>query len=243
MSRIYKRIYTAPASKSDRAAASSYALIYKGGPLLPNPEVFVVFLGSAWKKNHADTQFLQQFFPSILASSLMDQLAEYNTGPYHFGHGKWLGSAILPHTYRGKKISDAQIQRLLTSWIANGQAPPAGPQTLYFVYTPPNIQVSADRDASCTVFCGYHDAIHSNVFYAVIPYPSCAGCLGGLSAQQSLSVTSSHELCEAMTDPVPGNGWYNQRKGESGDYCGFVFKTVNGYTVQQEWSNRLNGCL
>lgn len=243
MSRIYKRVYQPETRRVSQQPAKTYTLTYNGGPLITRPEVFVVFLGSAWKKNTTDTGFIQRFFPSILSSSLMDQLQEYNTGSYKYGYGKFLGSAILTHTYRGKKISDTQIQNLLKKWIAAGQVPPAGKQTIYFVYTPPGIQVTAGQEASCTVFCGYHDAIDSNIFYAAMPYPSCNGCLGGLTTQQSLSVTSSHELCEAMTDPVPGNGWYNAAKGESGDYCGFVFKTVNGYTVQQEWSNKLSGCV
>ena len=31
-----------------------------------------------------------------------------------------------------------------------------------------------------------------------------------------MSMTSSHELCEAITDPVPGERWYDQTHGEIG---------------------------
>src|SRR5207302_9519594 len=31
--------------------------------------------------------------------------------------------------------------------------------------------------------------------------------------------TTSHELCEAITDPVPGEGWYDDTNGEIGDIC------------------------
>jgi Pyruvate/2-oxoacid:ferredoxin oxidoreductase delta subunit len=243
MSRILKRVYKPKTKKFDLPSAASYKLVYNGGPLLTNPEVFVIFLGSAWKKNTPDTDFLQKFFPSILGSSLLDQLSEYNAGSYKFGHGKYTGSAFIAHTFKGKKIDDSEIQTLLKSWIAAKQVPAVDAQTLYFVFTPQNIKVTAGKDASCTVFCGYHDVVDNNKYYAVIPYPSCNGCLGNLTAQQSLSVTTSHELCEAMTDPNPGNGWYNQQKGESGDFCGSSFKTINGYTVQQEWSNKITGCL
>lgn len=242
MNRIYKRPYHAHARMLESTAAGTYDLVYQGGPLLTHPEVFVIFLGNTWRKHKNDMDYLQGFFPAVLTSSLMDQLKEYNTSAYQYGYGKYLGSAIVAHTYRGKKISDVQIQNEIKTCIARHKIPSNTAQTLYFVFTPPNIKVTADKDASCTVFCGYHDAIDQQIFYAVIPYPSCNGCLGTLSVQQSLTVTSSHELCEAMTDPIPGNGWYNQKKGESGDFCGFTFKTVNGYTVQQEWSNKLSDC-
>jgi hypothetical protein len=96
---------------------------------------------------------------------------------------------------------------------------------------------------SCSSFCGYHDAINHNFFYAVMPYPSCAGCLGGMNAFDALTGTSSHELCEAITDPVPGAGWYDDTYGEIGDICAWKFKTVDHYTVQLEWSNKKNTCV
>jgi len=59
----------------------------------------------------------------------------------------------------------------------------------------------------------------------------------------SLTVTASHELCEAITDPVPGQGWYDDNNGEIGDICAWTTKTVGQYTVQQEWSNSANACV
>src|SRR6185312_10360249 len=45
------------------------------------------------------------------------------------------------------------------------------------------------------------------------------GCAGGLALLDALTSTSSHELCEAITDPVPGDGWYDDQNGEIGDIC------------------------
>jgi hypothetical protein len=59
----------------------------------------------------------------------------------------------------------------------------------------------------------------------------------------ALMVTSSHELCEAITDPVPGKGWYDDANGEIGDICAWKTKTIGAYTVQQEWSNKAGGCI
>src|SRR3954453_12840430 len=95
---------------------------------------------------------------------------------------------------------------------------------------------------SCSSYCGYHDAV-GKVYYAVMPYPNCAGCLGGMAALDALTGTSSHELCEAITDPVPGSGWYDNLNGEIGDICAWRFKKTAGYTVQLEWSNAKSQCV
>ncbi len=62
-------------------------------------------------------------------------------------------------------------------------------------------------------------------------------------ALTALTSTSSHELCEAIADAVAGTGWYDDSNGEIGDICAWKTKTVAGYTVQQEWSNRANACV
>jgi hypothetical protein len=64
-----------------------------------------------------------------------------------------------------------------------------------------------------------------------------------MTAFDALTGTSSHELCEAITDPVPGSGWYDNANGEIGDICAWNFKKVAGYTVQLEWSNVQGKCV
>jgi len=142
----------------------------------------------------------------------------------------------------GTTVTDAQIRTALNGWIAAHTVPSPTANTLYFIYTDVNVRVTMGGSASCTSFCGYHYNIGST-YYAVMPFPSCSGCLGGLSAFNALTGTSSHELCEAITDPVPGSGWYDNTYGEIGDICAWKFKTVAGYNVQLEWSNRFNKCM
>jgi hypothetical protein len=81
------------------------------------------------------------------------------------------------------------------------------------------------------------------LFYTVLPYPGCTGCVGGLAPFDALTSTSSHELCEAITDPIPGQGWYDDANGELGDICAWQTKTVGAYTVQLEWSNKAGACV
>ena len=76
-----------------------------------------------------------------------------------------------------------------------------------------------------------------------MPYPGCAGCLGSYASFVALTSTSSHELCEAITDPIPGQGWYDDANGEIGDICAWQTKQIGGYTVQLEWSNKSGTCV
>jgi len=96
---------------------------------------------------------------------------------------------------------------------------------------------------SCSGFCGYHDSIAGAIYYAVMPYPDCSGCVGALHVLDALTSTSSHELCEAVTDPVPGQGWYDDVNGEIGDICSWKTKKVGSWTVQLEWSNQKGACV
>lgn len=227
------------------AAAAAARLTYRKGPLLGAVNVFTIFWGAAWKsKPQSDTiPKLNAFFDFILTSPLIDQLAEYNAGGIKIGHGQRAGSAIITTKSPGSSVSDTAIQAFLKEQIAAAKIPKSTANTLYFVYVPPNVRVVMGGSSSCQAFCGYHSAIGRTVFYAVMPYPGCTGCVGGLALLDALTSTSSHELCEAITDPIPGEGWYDDANGEIGDICAWETKKVGAYTVQLEWSNKANGCV
>ncbi|HEV2103380.1 MAG TPA: hypothetical protein VGR58_11440 [Candidatus Acidoferrum sp.] len=227
------------------AAAPAPHLTYRNGPLLTNVEVFTLFWGTAWQEA-ANTQLSQQmnsFFDFILTSPLLDQLAEYSVPGKNIGHGKHIGSKILTAPEPGKTVQDSAIQALLKSELASGTIPPANANSLYFVFLPPGSTVKQSGSASCKDFCGYHDATPDSVFYAAMPFPGCAGCVGGLAVFPALTSTSSHELCEAITDPIPGQGWYDDANGEIGDICAWKTKQLGAYTVQLEWSNTAGSCI
>ncbi len=221
-------------------------LTYRGGPLLSAVEVFTVFWGPAWTSSpQAElAQSVNEFFDYVLTSALLDQLAEYGVQGKAIGHGQRIGSATITTPALGSSISDAAIQHALQQEITSNQAFPApGPNSLYFMYMPPGVSVVQGGSRSCQAFCGYHNDIGGIVFYAVMPFPGCAGCTGRLTALDAVTSTSSHELCEAITDPVPGQGWYDDFNGEIGDICAWKTKVLGAYTVQLEWSNRANACV
>src|SRR5262249_51805592 len=158
------------------------------------------------------------------------------------GYGKITGGKTISANAPVGSITDSAIQKQLKAWIAAGTVPKPNKNTLYFIYLDPGIISIMGGAKSCQNYCGYHNHV-GKVYYAVMPYPTCNGCLGGMNAFDALTGTSSHELCEAITDPVPGSGWYDNVNGEIGDICAWNFKKVAGYTVQLEWSNKKNKCV
>jgi hypothetical protein len=230
--------------KAHTAPANAH-LNYNGGPLLTNVQVFTVFWGKLWGTTPSSTQMmtdLNKFFSTILTSPAIDQLQEYSMPGKAIGQGTLVGTKTIATNAPVGSITDSSIQTQLKKWIAAGTVPKATANTLYFIYLDPGIVSIMGGSKSCQNYCGYHNNT-GKVYYAVMPYPTCSGCLGGMAAFDALTGTSSHELCEAITDPVPGKGWYDNTNGEIGDICAWNFRQVGGYTVQLEWSNQQNKCV
>jgi hypothetical protein len=226
-------------------APADALLTYRGGPLIQNVQVFTVFWGTLWKSSVSAPGLIaqiNQFFRDILVSPLIDQLAEYNVGTQKIGHGSFIGSAVITASAPVGSVTDSAIQKRLATWIQGKTLPPRTANTLYFIYLDPGIVSVLGGSKSCQSYCGYHSNA-GNVYYAVMPYPTCSGCLGGMTLIDALTGTSSHELCESLTDPVAGSGWYDDKNGEIGDICAWNFKNVAGHNVQLEWSNAQKRCV
>ena len=234
-----------PEEERALAPTTPAQLVYNNGPLLTAVQVYTILWGSAWQESPVSGMVpnINSFFDYILTSSLIDQLAEYSTSGQNIGHGSRIGTTTITTPEPGSTVADSDIQQLLNNGISNNTLPQPGANTLYFVYLPGGVTVNQGGSSSCQSFCGYHDNINGQIFYAVMPYPDCQGCTGSLAVLDALTSTSSHELCEAITDPVPGQGWYDQNNGEIGDICAWKTKQVGTYTVQLEWSNKANSCV
>jgi len=227
------------------AAAASAELTYRNGPLITNVEVFTIFWGNFWGSTPASTDLMNKvnkFFADIVVSSVIDQLAEYSVPGQTIGQGSFAGTKVINANAPVGSVTDSAIRGQLRKWVAAQTVPKNTNGTLYFIYLDPGIVSIMGGSRSCQSYCGYHNNV-GKIYYAVMPYPTCSGCLGGLQAFDAMTASSSHELCEAITDAVPGLGWYDDTNGEIGDICAWNFKQVSGYTVQLEWSNKQGKCV
>ncbi len=139
-------------------------------------------------------------------------------------------------------ISDSSIQSYLSSLFNAGTLVPSG-STLYGVYFPHGMKVRLTGGSSCSSFCGYHSHFSYGgtlIKYAVFPYPDCTGCsLSGKSVADMLTIVSSHEIREAVTDSL-GTAWYDNSGYEADDKCAWhnlYQMTTGGFWVQPEYSN------
>jgi len=191
-------------------APAKAKLTYRGGPLLSAVQVVTVFWGAAWDEATADAtaQSLNAFFQFVVTSPYIDQLSEYNTPQQKIGAGRYVGTARVAGSAPGANVTDSAIQELLQAEVARKALPAPTANTVYFAFLPPGVTVVAGSERSCQAFCGYHDRSAGGLYYAVVPYPNCSGCLGNLRSLDALTSVCSHELAEAITDPVPGQGWY-----------------------------------
>jgi hypothetical protein len=124
-------------------------------------------------------------------------------------------------------ISDHQLENELTQ-LAGQMGLTTDDSYFYPVFFPPNVE-TADQDGSTSVsdYCGYHRSFGSGsafISYANIPYEA-QDCdtgqdpNGNLIADGSVS-TLSHELNEAITDPVfSTSAWLDSSGNEIGDTC------------------------
>jgi hypothetical protein len=228
-------------------APAAPKLLYNGGTLLTSVQVFTVFWGSSWgtKPLQGLVKSVNDFFDFVLTSALIDQLKEYSVPGQAIDYGKRIGTTAITTPPLHHMVSDNAIRHMLQNEIATNAAfPRPTSNTLYFIYLPPGVAVAQGGTRSCQSFCGYHDTITAGqLYYAVMPFPGCVGCTGNLAVLDALTSTSSHELCEAITDPIPGRGWYDlNNNAEIGDLCAWKTKKLGGYTVQLEWSNNSNSC-
>lgn len=234
-------------------------LTYRGGPLIAQVRLFALYWGSAWNAQQPSgsgtpvtRQAMDAFLSDLVSGAYMDLLAEYNTDTFTIQHGSFLGSAIIGPD-PAAQVADDDIRAQIQQRLSDGSIPPWDGNTLYAVFLPTGTTVQQGGSSSCQAFCGYHDAIQDSAgnaiaYYGVLPYPDCAGCASGadgtsLAPFDALTAVTSHEVAEAITDPVPGSGWYDDQNGEIADICAWQLATLDGYTVQQEWSNQAGSCV
>ena len=145
-------------------------------------------------------------------------------------------------------IRDSQIQSYLGSLFASSN--PAvhldpDPSVIYGIYFPPGMTIRLGG-ASCSSFCGYHNHFQYagvQIKYAAFPYLNCSACkISSLTVADMLTIVTSHEIREAVTDPgdFSQNAWYDRLGYEADDKCAWhnlYQMSQGGFFLQPEYSN------
>jgi hypothetical protein len=209
----------------------------RAGSQIPAPEVTNIYLGHFW----GDRTFVEGFSTAVLQHGYLDPLHTlgYGTGPGHYV-GPIDGAPLKPHTV----FSDHDAQAVLSTMLGKGTIK-ASANSLFMLILPDKVKsVMDDGSQSCAQYCGYHDAFDHNgqsIAYAVLPSPLCKGCGGQMG---DFTAVYAHELAEAATDKVPGQGWVADDGEENGDLEAWILfgwgppADPKRYTVQGYYTNQ-----
>ena len=242
------------------AAPAAKTMLYYGGPVISTVKVVAVMWGSKVPKT--TTSRISPFFRAIVNSTYIDQLAQYSTvgitgvngrpgTNQTIARGSYSGKFVITPANKSTTLTDGDLQTELKAQIASGKLPAADLNTLYMMYFPSGITITLGGSQSCVAFGAYHEAVSStvtpsNIFYGVMP--DCGGGFG------SITVASSHEFAEAITDAIPTPGsnpafpqaWNDANGNEIGDLCEGHDTTLTAagqvYTIQEMFTNSTNAC-
>jgi serine protease len=235
----------------NRAQVAASNLVYNGGPIENNPQVFLVFWGSQWDSDGNGVQsYLTSFFSGVGTgsdnwSTIMNQYPDGN------GNGPNFGSSVLGGTWVDDSApapGNASAQDIANE-ADNGAAHfgVSGPDADVFVVSPSGTSPDGFPNSG---FCAWHDW-DGNVAFTNMPYVLDAGGSCGANSVQSnldgFSIVGGHEYAEAVTDPEPASGWVASDGEEIGDLCAWQNLTTLGlpdgsFAIQPLWSNNAGGC-
>jgi hypothetical protein len=189
--------------------------LYRGGPVLANPQVHLVFLGdwtSATNQNRATR--LQQFISDMLNSAYMNMLAQYGVG----SSGTMAGAVFISETK--DSLNDSDIQTVLQTAITKGTIPEpvANSSICFIIYLDDNIVIVDENICEPSGAFGYHSH-----FTTAAGNPCYYGIVAGLTdtclttacnnddvncnlhtsetQEQRQTEVTSHELSEMITNP------------------------------------------
>ncbi|HEX4756520.1 MAG TPA: hypothetical protein VH308_01010 [Terracidiphilus sp.] len=205
------------------------------GSQIAVPEVTNIYLGPFW----GDQNLVENFSKAVLENGYLEPLKDlgYGTGP-----GKYLGKVDGPKVAAGSTFSQQDAENTVKKLLQDA-AIQANANSLFVLILPADVKSTLAGDESCISFCGYHDSFSSNgieIAYAVLPSSLCSGCGGQIG---DFTAVYAHELAEAATDKIPGQGWVAADGEENGDLEAWILfgwgppSEPSRYTVQGYYTN------
>jgi hypothetical protein len=203
-----------------------------GATILTNPKVVLTWWSTYFWDQHKTERDTYKAALNAVANdaAFWARLSEYGiTGGSYGGQidlTRFGGSATLTE----KAIQDALSFRFDN--LSSG----ADSSAIYVVMLPNGL--TSDYDTS-NGFIGHHQTYNykgQNIWYSVVEYST--------DTRRTLSVVT-HEVYEAATDPDVSTGYFDHAQGgetEVGDLCNGQTIMMDGYTVQQVWSQSSCGC-
>jgi hypothetical protein len=204
------------------------------GPLLTKPKIVLLW----WSTYFWDVHNTEKHYYRNALSAFGNDSAFWNRlSEYGITSGSYSGTIDLTR-FGGPSASltEQAIRDALTYRFNVSNVTPDA-ETIYVVMLPNGVTSQYDTSSG---FIGHHQTYTyngQNVWYAVVEYST--------DTRQTLSVIT-HEVYEAATDPDVSTGYWDPANGgetEIGDLCNLQTMVIDGYPVQQVWSQKGCDCI
>lgn len=231
-----------------RTGANTGDVVNYGGPVIGRVKVNLVFWGAGVAPETRSQ--LEAFYRGLVDSTYMDQLSEYSA----IGRGSFGGALVIAPVNKSSRLTQADIEAELEAQIKGGGLPKPDANSLYAIHFPDGYRVTISFGESCSAWFADHEVYRSkelgSIYYAIFPCDS-----GDSSNFRTLTFAASHELGEAVSDPMcPLQGepsafpaaWLRPDGQEIGDLCTGSRGTFTdggvSYAVNPLWLNSKSGC-
>jgi hypothetical protein len=200
-------------------------LTFHGGKVLQSPDVVPVYVGAYWQTAQGRRDRARN--DAALAALVRDPgqtgiWKQYGGGPGTTSPSKVLGN-VSRNTFTKK-----DIEALVQAQVRSGAFDASDPERIFTLVLPPGAILTDGAATSRAGLGGFHDNVTARdghpVYYAVVVYSQrTAGQVNGIDFTakpiDNVTITESHEISEAVTDPDVGLaietgdprflGWYD----------------------------------
>jgi hypothetical protein len=216
-------------------------IIDKGGPVLTNGKVQLIFWGD-WNNSSLAPfkEAIANAIQNIIDSEYYSKLSQYRG----IQKPTYLGSVVNDTSRIPRIFKYSAISKAIGDSIQNGSVPDfrsfTNGQIMYIVIPTP------DHQSTDTVGNAFHDNFeykgNDNGVYAV-----CSWRNNKDRDLEWITRAFAHEIAEMCTNPGYDDAFVDPNvdsdDNEIADFCEDVFGEVNGQIVEGYWSNLDGGCI
>ena len=208
------------------------------GLVIPSVALSHVYWGSYWSGAGAGERatYDQTWTDVGNNPAFYARLSEYSTATLTIQTGSWQNPTLANATLAsGTTLDETQIQTEIQAELQAGVLPARTDSRLYVFMLPPGVTSLFDQQNG---YVGHHasfrDPSGNVVYYAVITYNA---------DPQYNNPLISHEIAEAITDPVIGAGWTDETGDEIGDVCRGQYTPIDTFQIEKTWSQKACACV
>jgi hypothetical protein len=217
-----------PRASPARAGATSVEtghLTFHGGKVLRSPDVVPIYVGAYWQTLQGRRERARN--DAAMAALVKDPGQTGIWREYGGGPGTAFASKVLPDVSR-RDFSKEDVEALVQAQVRSGAFDASDPERIFTLVLPPGATLHDGEASSLAGLGGFHGNVPAKdghpVYYAVVVYSQHTGSrVNGIDFTgtpiDNISITESHEVTEAVTDPDVGLaietgdphylGWYD----------------------------------